>query len=128
MKPTVWAIDLYEADGTTRNDRAVRAIHRVGGHAVCYVSAGSWEEWRPDAAAFPKAIIGKDLDGWPGEKWLDIRALKVLRPLFEARADGCKKAGFDAMDWDNMDNASNDSGFPLKPSDQLLSSGGCAVN
>ncbi|MQG61475.1 MAG: endo alpha-1,4 polygalactosaminidase, partial [SAR202 cluster bacterium] len=29
---------------------------------VCYMNAGGWEEWRPDAGALPTGIIGDDLD------------------------------------------------------------------
>lgn len=119
VKPTVWALDLYGADGVTVNRAAVGAIHGVGGHAVCYLSAGSLEDWRPDARQFPRAVIGSALDGWPGEKWLDTRALSSLRPLMEARADRCVDAGFDAIDWDNVDGYTNDSGFPLRAEDQL---------
>ncbi len=119
MKPTVWELDLYGADGATMNRAAVSAVHRVGGHAVCYLSAGSVEDWRPDAKQFPGAVVGHALDGWPGEKWLDIRAPSLLRPLMEARADRCVDAGFDAIDWDNVDGYANDSGFPLRAEDQL---------
>ena len=119
VKPTVWALDLYAPDGATVNRAAVNAIHRVGGRAVCYVSAGSVEDWRPDAKQFPRSVVGNALDGWPGEKWLDVRALRSLRPLMETRADRCVDAGFDAIDWDNVDGYTNESGFPLRAEDQL---------
>lgn len=119
VKPTVWALDLYAPDGVTVNRAAVNAVHRVGGRAVCYLSAGSAEDWRPDVKQFPASVVGNALDGWLGEKWLDVRALSSLRPLMEARADRCVDAGFDAIDWDNVDGYSNDSGFPLRAEDQL---------
>ena len=31
--------------------------------ATCYMNAGGSENWRPPAAKFPEAIIGKNLDG-----------------------------------------------------------------
>ena len=119
VKPTVWVLDLYAADGVTPNAQAVRAILRTGGHAVCYVSAGSIEEWRPDAAAFPESLIGLPLEGWPGERWVDIRRRALLRPLLGARADRCARAGFDAVDWDNVDGYTQKTGFPLRADDQL---------
>ncbi len=118
VRPSVWAIDLYAADGSTPNAAGVAAIHQVGGRAVCYVSAGSGENWRPDYAAFVP-VLGNPLDGWPGEKWIDIRALTTLRPLMTARAQKCKTAGFDAIDWDNVDGYTNSTGFPLTGTDQL---------
>lgn len=119
VHPTVWVLDLYGADGVTPNTHAVRAIRRTGGHAVCYVSAGSIEEWRPDAADFPDSVIGRPLDGWPGERWLDIRQRALLRPVLRARADRCARAGFDAIDWDNVDGYRQVTGFPLRADDQL---------
>ena len=118
VRPNIWVIDLYEADANTPNAAGVTAIHRVGGRAVCYVSGGSAENWRPDHSAFA-SILGNTLDGWPGERWVDIRALAVLRPLMTARAEKCKSAGFDAIDWDNVDGYTNGTGFPLTAADQL---------
>ena len=119
VKPTVWVLDLYAADGVAPNTKAVRAIHRNRGRAVCYVSAGSVEEWRPDAAAFPESVTGQPLEGWPAERWIDVRQRALLRPILEARADRCARAGFDAIDWDNVDGYTQQTGFPLRADDQL---------
>ena len=119
VRPTVWVLDLYRADNRTPNAQAVGAIRANGGHAVCYVSAGSVEGWRPDAAAFPDSVIGLSLEGWPAERWIDIRQLGVLRPILEGRADHCGRAGFEAIDWDNVDGHTRETGFPLRPHDQL---------
>jgi hypothetical protein len=121
--PAVYDIDLYE-DSTVsgREDvvarAAVAAIHRRGGVAVCYVDAGTWESWRPDAGRFPRAVLGRP-DGWPGERWLDIRQLGILLPIMEARARRCQRAGFQAIDWDNVDGFDNRTGFPLTAAEQL---------
>lgn len=52
---------------------------------ICYFSAGSWEDWRPDAGQFPDSVKGNNLEDWPGEKWLDIRQIDVLAPIMGAR-------------------------------------------
>ncbi len=119
VRPTVWAFDLYAADGKTPNRAGVAAVHAVGGHAVCYVSGGSLERYRPDAAAFPAGVLGKVMDGWPDERWLDVAQLGVLEPLMRARAQRCKDAGFDAIDWDNVDGYANDNGVGLTATHQL---------
>ena len=31
---------------------------------ICYISAGSAENWRPDFKNFSSAALGKPLDGW----------------------------------------------------------------
>ncbi len=110
---------VYDIDGFMSTADLVTQLHARGQHVVCYVSVGSWEDWRPDAGQFPAGIIGKDYTGWPGEKWLDIRRLDVLGPLLEHRLDMCKAKGFDALEPDNIDGYANETGFPLTYADQL---------
>src|SRR5215831_13042770 len=107
-------VDLFDTPATT-----VASLHALGHKVVCYVDAGSYEDWRPDAAQFPAAVKGKALDGWPGEQWLDVRQCDALRPLLEARMDLCRSKGFDGIELDNVDGYQNDTGFPLVASDQL---------
>lgn len=121
--PAVYDIDLYvdeavSGNNTTLDSAAVNAIHAQGAKAICYVDAGTWENWRADAGAFPASVKGKN-NGWPGEKWLDIRQTATLVPIMDARLAKCVQAGFDAVEWDNMDGYSNASGFPLTANDQL---------
>jgi hypothetical protein len=114
-----YVADLYDIDGFDNSSTVVSQLHEKGYKAVCYVSAGSWEDWRADASQFPSSVLGKELDGWPGEKWLDIRQLTVLGPLMQARVSMCKSKGFDVMEFDNVDGYSNNTGFPLTEDDQL---------
>src|SRR6478672_4970340 len=63
VHPTVFDIDLYvdqaiSGNNTTLNTAAVNAIHAAGGKAICYVSAGTWENWRVDANQFPASVLG----------------------------------------------------------------------
>ena len=44
----------------------------LGRKVVCYIDAGTWEDWRPDAAQFTTSLLGRS-NGWPGERWLDVR-------------------------------------------------------
>ena len=110
---------VFDIDGADNSAAVVAALHAAGKKAVCYLSVGSWEDWRPDAASFPASVRGKGLDGWPGEQWLDVRQLGTLRPLMAARFDTCKAKGFDGVEPDNVDGYSNDTGFPLSASDQI---------
>lgn len=118
VEPDVYFIDLYDDDGQVQSP-TVSAIHARGARAVCYLNAGAWENWRPDAGAYPQEVLGKPLAGYPGERWLDIRRLDVLLPLLEARVQRCQQAGFDGVDFDNVDGFANDTGFPLTAADQL---------
>jgi hypothetical protein len=112
-------VRMYDVDEVDTSKALVRAMHRRGIKAVCYISAGSWENWRPDATSFPKVVLGRPLSGWPGERWLDVRRLDVLGPLMEARLDVCAAKGFDGVEFDNVDGYTNHTGFPLTGADQL---------
>jgi hypothetical protein len=123
VSPSVFDIDLYvdqavSGNNSTLNTAAIAAIHAAGKKAICYVSAGSWENWRPDANQFPASVLGNK-NGWAGEKWLDIRQTSVLLPIMEARVQKCAQAGFDGVEWDNVDGYTNRTGFPLTAADQL---------
>ena len=114
--PDVAIIDL---DGVDASRETVARLHDHGIRVICYVSVGTWEDWRPDAAAFPPELIGDLVEGWDGERYLDIRRLDLLGPLLEARFDACRDTGFDAIEPDNMDSWGADTGFPLDEDDAL---------
>jgi len=83
-------VDLYDIEMFDNDAGVVAALHAQGRKVVCYISVGSWEEWRPDASRFPASVIGNDYGGWPGEKWLDIRQIDLLAPIMQARLDECR--------------------------------------
>jgi hypothetical protein len=110
----VYDIDLFDSDVSVIVD-----LHAQKRFVVCYLSAGSWEDWRSDADRFPESILGKDYEGWSGERWLDIREIDLLAPVMQARLDLCQAKGFDGVEPDNIDAYNNDSGFPLTYGNQL---------
>ncbi len=109
---------VFDIDGEDASAATVAALHAKGAKVICYFSAGSYENWRSDAASFPSAVRGKGLDGWAGESWLDVRRQDVLLPIMEKRIATCKAKGFDAVEPDNVDGYSNSTGFPLTSADQ----------
>lgn len=111
--------EVYDVDGEETSAEQVAELHRRGRRAVCYVNAGAFEEWRPDAGRFPDDVLGEPLDGWPGERWLDVRRTDVLLPLLAERLDRCRDKGFDGVEFDNVDGWADESGFPLTADDQL---------
>ncbi|NQT92199.1 MAG: endo alpha-1,4 polygalactosaminidase [Lentisphaerae bacterium] len=110
----VYDIDLFDHEADV-----VAGLHAQGRRAIAYVSVGSWENWRSDKDQFPDSVLGNDYDGWPGEKWLDIRQIALLAPVIRARLDLCVAKGFDAIEPDNIDGYQNDTGFPLTADDQI---------
>lgn len=114
MEAEVYDVDLFDTEASV-----VQALHAKGAKVICYMSAGSWEEWRPDKDLFPPEVIGNDYPGWSGEKFIDIRAIAKLAPVMQARMDQCKSKGFDALEPDNIDTFEANTGFNLTAQDQL---------
>jgi hypothetical protein len=110
---------VFDIDGQDNSAAVVADLHNVGAKVICYVDAGTWEPGRSDASSFPDSVQGNGVEGWPGEKWLDIRQVDSLAPIMQARFQGCKAKGFDAIEPDNIDGYSNSTGFPLTAADQL---------
>ena len=113
------AANIYNVDMFDTTAAQVTALHTQGKKAMCYINAGAWEDWRPDAAKFPPAVLGANYSGWVGEKWLDIRRVDLLAPILRARLDLCKAKGFDGVDPDNVNGYQNPTGFPLSAKDQI---------
>ncbi|HLF31464.1 MAG TPA: endo alpha-1,4 polygalactosaminidase [Xanthomonadales bacterium] len=112
-------VDIYDIDLFENDASVIAALHAQGRKVVCYVSVGSWEDWRLDEDLFPASVIGNDYEGWPGENWLDIRQVELLAPVMRARLDLCRDKGFDGIEPDNIDGYTNDTGFPLTYEDQI---------
>lgn len=111
--------DVYDIDYERTASADIDALSDSGRHSICYLSAGSLEGFRGDAGVFPEAVLGNTMEGWPDERWLDIRRTDVLLPIMAARMDLCAAKGFDAVEPDNVDGYANDTGFALTPEDQL---------
>lgn len=109
----VYDIDLFDTPTST-----IQSLRSRGKIVHCYFSAGSYEDWRPDKSRFPSSVLGKAMDGWPGERWVDVRA-SGLRTVLLARLDLAKSKGCSGVDPDNVDGYGHDTGFPLKQSDSV---------
>jgi len=110
----VYDIDLFDA-----NESVIDKLHSQNKIVICYFSAGSYEDWRSDKERFPSEVLGKELDGWAGERWLDISKINLLAPIMKTRLDLARKKGCDGVEPDNVDGYVNDTGFNLTYEDQL---------
>ena len=110
----IFFLDLYDTPA-----EAIQALQAREIRVVCYFSAGTHEDWRPDADQFPAYLIGEPLADWPGERWLDIRRANDLMPIMRTRLDLAQTKGCDGVDPDNLDGYLNDSGFDLTAQDTL---------
>lgn len=104
-------VNVYDVDVFDTPTAKITELKNRGVKVICYFSAGSYEDWRSDAKDFPTTVLGKDMAGWPGEKWLDVRQVSSLMPIMKKRMELAKSKGCDAVDPDNMDGYTNDTGW-----------------
>ena len=118
IDPSVDA-EMFDIDLYNTPQQVIDELHARGRVVICYFSAGTREDWRPDADQFPASVLGKPMAAWPDEQWLDIRQIALLAPILRARLDLAVAKGCDGVEPDNVDGYTNDSGFPLSYDDQL---------
>lgn len=110
---------VYEVDGFDVSRATVKKLHSLGRKVICYIDVGSWETYRRDANRFPKSVIGKVYDGYPNERWLDIRRFRKFAGPLKDRIRMCARKGFDGLEPDNINGWENPTGFPITARDQL---------
>ncbi|KAF2429062.1 endo alpha-1,4 polygalactosaminidase [Tothia fuscella] len=114
---TVWDLDLFETDAST-----IASLKARGKTVMCYFSSGTSEANRPDLNRLSSYDYGAGLPDWPGERWLDLRSERVWSVML-GRIQLAAQKGCDAIDPDNIDGYSNESGGgfspPLSTSDSI---------
>jgi len=108
-------IDLFETSQSIINN-----LHSQGKKVICYINAGAWEAYRPDADAFPAAVVGRAYIGWPDERWLDVSRFDQFSSLMAARFDLAKDKGCDGLELDNIDGYQQKTGFTITQHDQAV--------
>jgi hypothetical protein len=111
-------VKMYDIDLFETPQESIDALHREGRVVICYFSAGSSEPGRPDSGEFQTTDQGKVLEGWPDERWLDVRSTNVRR-IMRARLDTARSKHCDGVEPDNVDGYANDNGLGLMEQDQL---------
>ena len=111
-------VAMYDIDLFTTNIEEIATLKSEGRVVICYFSAGSYEDFRPDSGQFPNQTIGSTLDEWEGEWWLDYRD-STVREIMKSRLDLAVEKGCDGVEPDNMDGFQNDNGLNLTSTDQL---------
>ena len=114
---TSYDVELFDIDLFDAADK-ISELQGLGKIVICYFSAGSSEDWRDDFSDFDAADMGNTLDGFPDEKWLDVRNDNV-RTIMQARIARASTQGCDGVEPDNMDGYQNNPGFDYTANDQL---------
>jgi hypothetical protein len=115
---TSFASKVYDIDLFDTSASAIASLKQSGHIVICYFSAGTYENWRPDANQFPSSAIGSSVDGWAGENWLDIRNATV-QSIMANRMNLAVSKGCNGVDPDNVDGYTQNSGFVLSMQDQI---------
>ncbi len=111
---------MFDIDLFTTPSSTIDHLHAKGITVICYMETGAWESYRPDAAQYPTGVLGQGVDGYPDERFVDIRQISVLLPILSARLDLAVSKGCDGIEPD-LDDTYNGytTGFPLTEADQL---------
>lgn len=112
-------VELLILDLEDTSPEQVQALKARGVDPYCYISIGTWEPYREDAARFPAHVLGKTVGDWPDEKYVDMADRTHVWPLMKARIDACAAKGFMGVEPDNMGAHNNDTGFAFTSSDAV---------
>jgi hypothetical protein len=110
-------VDLFYLDAELQPDNDLAALQAAGRHYLCYLSAGTFEDFRDDAGDFPAAVLGNDAP-FRGERWLDVRALEV-REIMAKRVASLAAKGCASVPPSSLAVYAVDSGFSITQSDVL---------
>jgi hypothetical protein len=111
----MYDIDLFNNDAAT-----IARLHAKNITVICYMETGAWESYRPDAALYPTGVLGAGVEGYPEERFVDVRQIDILLPILIARLDLAVSKRCDGIEPD-LDDTYNGyaTGFPLTMADQL---------
>lgn len=110
-------VQVYDIDMFDSSTTLITQLHNAGRAVICYIDT-AYEPGRPDSSQFTAAVLGNGIDGWPGQKWVDIRST-VVRNIMSNRIAQAASKGCDAVEMDDVDSYTNNPGFPLTAADQL---------
>ncbi|PCJ20022.1 MAG: endo alpha-1,4 polygalactosaminidase [Candidatus Cloacimonadota bacterium] len=112
-------VEMYDVDLEETPQETIDLLHEKGIKVICYFNGGAYEPYRKDSSQFYKASLGKVMEGWEDEKWLDIANYKRFAHIMKARLNLAVKKKCDGVEPDNMDGYTNKTGFKLKYRHQL---------
>jgi hypothetical protein len=108
---------VYIADiGTSAS--VIRSLHNDGRIVICYFSAGTMEDFRPDAPRFPTDSLGTPLPNYPDERFVDVRHATV-RAIMQDRLTEAARVECDGVHPSGLAAFSSSTGFDFTRADQL---------
>jgi hypothetical protein len=110
--------DFFYLDPEQQDPDDLATLRAQGRPYLCYLSAGSVESFRDDAADFPVSAIGNPLENFPRERWLDVRD-SAVRGLMAKRVAGLSAFGCAGVPPSSLSVQVADTGFDLSLTDAL---------
>jgi hypothetical protein len=115
------AVEIYDLDYEETTKKEITTLHGKGIHVICYVDVGGAENYRSDYSQFEKLeeegheVMGNEIPEWEEERWINIRELKYVEPIMQARLETCASKGFDAVEIDEDEAWLNETGIESGP-------------
>lgn len=113
-------VDVYDVDLDAITESQIEELHSRGSLVVCYFSAGTLEDFRASTQGINPRFVGKQLEDWPDERWLDIRYYSRFKSILISRLNLAQSKNCDAVEPDNVDAYANDTGFNITKRHQLI--------
>jgi hypothetical protein len=96
--------DVVFVDANLVNGNYVSQLKSQGKRVVCYISAGTLENWRDDHSKFSNAAMGQKYKGFGGkETWLDITKWETFKEPMLQRIKQADSKGCQFIEYDNTD-------------------------
>lgn len=89
---------MYDVTSAT-----ITQLKADGRKIICAFAAGIYERSRSDANSFPDYVIGNDVTGLDGAKWLDVSSYQNFSSIIEARLDVAVSKGCDGVEASYLD-------------------------
>jgi hypothetical protein len=105
MEPLSTKGDLIILDANLQSAATIKQQKAQGKKVICYISAGSIENWRSDAKeAMSTVSLGKKYKGFEAtEQWVNLLEWQTAKPIMESRINQAASKGCDGVEFDNID-------------------------
>ena len=118
---------MYDIDMEEATPDLISRLKAKDIYVVCYVESGDWNRQRPDAGDYAPEILGRTIDGFPDEKFVNINAVdgppgptgKTLRDIMMGRLDRVQAKGCEGIEPDHDDLHNYKTGFVITQADQV---------
>jgi hypothetical protein len=107
-------VNIFDIDLFDNSAETISSLTDNGRKVLCYFSAGTWEDWRDDKDYFDKKDLGKQLDDYEGEMYVNISSPSV-RNIMKGRISRAAKAGCSGIDAAYVDSYVSDPSLTLTP-------------